>query len=548
LVEIAALTTFIGGSSAESLALGSRGACGLPWAALSSFGSIFVVKACISACTPAWLRETIGVRTNGSDTAVGCSTNLCRKPHTQRITGEAVGVLVTWKTSSTLLDLDCDAFEDIYAFDERTAGPLRSCTTLEPGEYLRAHAYVYRYAAEDALQVKADWLYTFLTTSKIAEMYLLYHVGSPRIFWVTGVAWVYFFLAAIVLQLLRVSRRTSYEKHSTYIDVVAGRLPTPQAIGGSRKVLFGVAINPRKSSLWQAVWTVGLLVCACSLVGTYVLLTKEPEGCSRIWLIFQILWLSLRSIFFHFARRIDDMKHGVTPIITDERQPLEVNFRLLGLAVAVSKFQILNHPRGAYSYVEDAHNPTIIKQHLDSVCLEFTNYLQLQHLPMIGCTVEVSVAAVIGDTLLSSVAWLMGSQLTGMDLYDCCILVIQASGQMVLVPSCRVLSSRFEPEHAPDPEWTIPSQFLPKGSSNDRKNIRWRYWIPCGVDKWLYYSAPTWDPTMTQTPGIIGNKVMKLTNAEGVTEELRTGKLFVSLKSVKDVEDTIAQSAKAAAI
>lgn len=180
-----------------------------------------------------------------------------------------------------------------------------------------------------------------------------------------------------------------------------------------------------------------------------------------------------------------------------------------------------------------AKNPTIIKQHLDDALLEFTSYLQFQYQPMIGCTVEVSVAAVIGDILLSSVAWLMGSPLTGMDLYDCCILVIQASGQIMLIPACRVLSSRFEPEHAPDPELTVPSQFHPKGSSNDRKNISWRYWILCGVNKWLYYSAPTWDPTMTQTPGIIGKQVMKLTSGEDITEELRTGKLFVSLNSVK---------------
>jgi hypothetical protein len=96
LVEIAALTAIIGGPTTESLALGSRGACGLPWAALSSFGSIFVVKACVSACTPSWLRETIGVRTTRSDAATGCSTSLERKTKTGRMSGEAIGVVVEW--------------------------------------------------------------------------------------------------------------------------------------------------------------------------------------------------------------------------------------------------------------------------------------------------------------------------------------------------------------------------------------------------------------------------------------------------------------------
>lgn len=93
LVEIAALTALIGGSTAESLTLGNRGACGLPWAALSSFGSIFIIKACISACTPAWLRETIGVRTRGSDNAVGCSMRLNRNANNRGMTGDAVGII-----------------------------------------------------------------------------------------------------------------------------------------------------------------------------------------------------------------------------------------------------------------------------------------------------------------------------------------------------------------------------------------------------------------------------------------------------------------------
>jgi hypothetical protein len=87
LVKIAALTALIGGSTAESPALGNRGACGLPWAALRSFGSIYIVKACVSACTPGWLRDTIGIRTVGSDKAVGCSMSLNRKTNNRGLAG-----------------------------------------------------------------------------------------------------------------------------------------------------------------------------------------------------------------------------------------------------------------------------------------------------------------------------------------------------------------------------------------------------------------------------------------------------------------------------
>ena len=33
----------------------------MPWAAMSSFGLLFLVKACIAASVPGWLRETMGV-------------------------------------------------------------------------------------------------------------------------------------------------------------------------------------------------------------------------------------------------------------------------------------------------------------------------------------------------------------------------------------------------------------------------------------------------------------------------------------------------------
>lgn len=72
-VEIATLATLIGASTAESLVLGSRGAAGLPYAAMSVFGSPFLIKACVSASTPGWLRETIGVKNALSDAAVGSS-------------------------------------------------------------------------------------------------------------------------------------------------------------------------------------------------------------------------------------------------------------------------------------------------------------------------------------------------------------------------------------------------------------------------------------------------------------------------------------------
>jgi hypothetical protein len=71
LIDFTALTTLIGSAAAESLVLGNQGAAGVAWATTSAFGLAWVIRACISAASPGWLRETMGIRTPISDQAVG---------------------------------------------------------------------------------------------------------------------------------------------------------------------------------------------------------------------------------------------------------------------------------------------------------------------------------------------------------------------------------------------------------------------------------------------------------------------------------------------
>jgi hypothetical protein len=94
IVEIAALTALVGSTTAESLVLGCRGAAGMAWAAMSTFGSLFLIKACVAAATPGWLRDTIGVRNSQCDSAVGLSLSLNRHAKRHVLNGEAVGTSV----------------------------------------------------------------------------------------------------------------------------------------------------------------------------------------------------------------------------------------------------------------------------------------------------------------------------------------------------------------------------------------------------------------------------------------------------------------------
>lgn len=76
LIEIGALASLLGSSAAELLALGERGSAGLPWAAISTFGSLSIIRACVAATTPCWLRESLGMRNAATDTAVGMQLRL----------------------------------------------------------------------------------------------------------------------------------------------------------------------------------------------------------------------------------------------------------------------------------------------------------------------------------------------------------------------------------------------------------------------------------------------------------------------------------------
>ena len=76
LIEIAALTTLVGSTTAGDLVLGNRGAAGLVWGSISAFGSSSVIKACASAASPGWLRQMLGLRSIYSDKAVGMDLSL----------------------------------------------------------------------------------------------------------------------------------------------------------------------------------------------------------------------------------------------------------------------------------------------------------------------------------------------------------------------------------------------------------------------------------------------------------------------------------------
>jgi hypothetical protein len=94
LVEVSAFTALVGSGVAESMALGNRGSGGVAWAATSSFGTVSVVKACCSAASSGWLRETLRIRSASSDSAVGLYLphDSARADKVRRSTGEPIAL------------------------------------------------------------------------------------------------------------------------------------------------------------------------------------------------------------------------------------------------------------------------------------------------------------------------------------------------------------------------------------------------------------------------------------------------------------------------
>jgi hypothetical protein len=78
LIEIATLTSLIGSTAAQSLALGDKGPAGLVWATMSIFGAMSIALIFIATVTPGWLRDALGVRSAKSDAVVGLSLDLSK--------------------------------------------------------------------------------------------------------------------------------------------------------------------------------------------------------------------------------------------------------------------------------------------------------------------------------------------------------------------------------------------------------------------------------------------------------------------------------------
>jgi hypothetical protein len=565
LVDIAAVTALIGSNTAESLALGNRGAPGLAWSALSIFGTLSVTRACISAATPGWLRETIGVRNAGADSAVGLRLDLDSKymnredmarknieKTAQGIVGEPKWVNLHFRKNSLRYSylVSCgfgsqmksigSAFVliqthsrwcDVYSFDSFTATQLNSVPWSHPGERLKV-CITPNDPGFPGPRIRGDLAGLVASLLKAIEICVLWRVNATILGWLSALPWLYFFFCGTMLLLFRLSRGYRKDHRNGRIDIIAGELPTARTRGGRRKILLDAPRNCRNNYLWTAIWIIGALTGPISLVACYISLGNQTAEVIYIWAGFQALWLLLRSVFYHIAEGPNAYS---IPTGEEQFEKLDPYLRrkVSRLVVALAKYQMHAHPRGSYSYHDDRRSLSEIDKLLRSILTLPAYPIQEGH----DGKIKVRVLAVLGDALFLSAAWILGSQLSGMDVYDCCVLILRTGDTNIIVPAARALC-HANPKKFLDIENTMGQLRGSKGSSNfGPQTVQWRYWIPSTGGAWLHVCS--------KNMHILGDREAEVLTAAQVSVGLQIGGLGVSIQSVTEVEELVRTSQEA---
>ncbi|KAF9063764.1 hypothetical protein BDP27DRAFT_1367766 [Rhodocollybia butyracea] len=490
LMNFGALMTVVGSTVAESLVLGNRGTAGISWAAMSAFGTFSIVRACMGAAMPGWIRETLGLRTKACDLAVGMHLQLDSRRKARDILGLPLAIM-------------CQDNEmlDVYAFDQATLALLEGTTEPPSDSSLVVYTYpdLKNFASSE---YHVDLIFVVLSLAKITEIYVLWKSGGLVLGIATALPW--------------------------------SQLPSAKHIGGHCIVVLGLHGNPRSTSIWWRVaWSIGALVCTSSILVTYVNLSSQPSIVVILWTAFQFLWLVAR-IIVHYSTASSEQSRMLASTPLNKLSP-ELKDRLLNLTLALGKSLTYIHPRGDGVYRKDL----VSSKHLPAIIDSLSDRYPLEDK---GVATPVIVKAVIGDTVLSAAAWIIGSKMSPMDLYDSCIVMFHHSGKIISVPAVRVLSGP-DPVSGTDPENPHEPAFVPKGSPNLGYNLKWHYWIPTMVETqscWLHFTVPG--------AGVLGKHDAEVLTDAQVNAMLSAGQLNISLRKVDELWDVARASSMGAQV
>ena len=174
---------------------------------------------------------------------------------------------------------------------------------------------------------------------------------------------------------------------------------------------------------WRLMWTIGALLYTGSLIVTYFLLNRQDSPFVLAWAGFQLTWLAFRILTSYLADPSEHMTDRImVPHSWEDLEP-SMKARILSLTPGVAKYQTHLDHRETRAYGDDSFSPRQVTSLLgDSNNLRISYPLLGTFNPINSSTIEVDITAVISDTALSSASWMVGSTMTGVDLYYSCIV------------------------------------------------------------------------------------------------------------------------------
>ncbi|KAF8345139.1 hypothetical protein F5887DRAFT_1282870 [Amanita rubescens] len=531
LIPIGALTTLIGSDIAETLTLGERGPAGLVWCIASVFGAPSIIKACISGACPGWLRSLLGLRSIASDRAVGLDLKLGRKSrwaikvrHTfhDEPLGVSCDAEALRKAHNETLSRDHPSCTDVYAFDRSTMRMVEGLQkTLPAAPHGPGPHLMYR------VRTTIQSLALALSLLKCVELHYYWTNGAHHLTLISAIHFMFFFVSGWILafrELFLARRLTDIGN----LDTIIGVLPTWKKAGGEKKVVLGLLADPRTSIWWRLVWSIGGLLHIVSLILTYFILSKMTPAFTLAWAGFQVTWLGCRILTYYFTERMEPMANLM--IVRHRWQDLDV----------LMKTRVLNLTLAACA-VPGPHPPAQHRDVRGRLLLPTAH-----HEPAPSKSIEIEITAVIGDTVLSSAMWMVGSDVSPMDMYDTCLVFLSFPPPSPLpsspslgpppaqstfaIPAARV-AHNVDEINPPDSENHIPV-FVPRGTGRDSEYSQtWLYWIPCGTNRWLQIRSKV----MT----VLGRCTAEVLDDGQLSAILEAGNLNISLTHVKEVKETV---------
>ncbi|GAB1316304.1 hypothetical protein MFIFM68171_06514 [Madurella fahalii] len=580
LVEISTVATLIGAPIAEALVHGLRGAGGLAWAPMSSFGLLHVIKACLAAAVPDWARESSGLRNQHVDDALGLVFPL--RP-TEAIKnrvdlGDARAVLIDRTFRPGLLQLGAlrrhtggaggggknedklktegsegsgapgggvvsvssvqaseppkePRISRLYCLDRKTALLLAAVRRqVDGGE---VPIYWYLPDTDGSPTYAQDWIVLVSSLAKLCEVFWLWKWGSQILWITTAIPWAWGFVAAALLQVLDLGRDNPTE---TTVDIVAGALPTPLTTGGEGVIVLGTPPNVRRSPARRMLMGLGMPLNLVPLFITFLNMQREKHDVAYLWVAFQALWLICRGLVYYLAESAAAVRQAVLETKAWSETDKATQQRVLLALDAVVRHQATIHPRGPKVYLTECTSFLSIPSFLCQAGWQLTTEIDLD---AAGNLRSIEVLNAVGDIFFRTVVWAKGADLNNGELYDSCLLFIRTPDPATRGPQDGTGSGSGSGSGSVKALACVRARACDcplygkgvrqRGNTHLCPTKRWRTFIRCrrgGAVVWMYIHAHS----------MIGEHSFDLLSDEEINTSFATGAFRISFQNTGQLQ------------